>query len=484
MTIEHSPIAMALVSPQGELMVANLALCDLLDHDPSDRAAMHFLSITHPDDVDLDHQLAHDMLAGRANSYRVKKRYIRSDGSIVVGDLSVTLLRDEQGRPVHFIFQIVDLSERLAFASRLEAAEDQMDAERRRTEAIYGTVEAGLLFLDANGSYHSFNARHQELMELGFPEGHLGRAGQVGDVFLADLSRRATSEELPTTRAAAGEEFQNEVFWVGADPETRRALSVSARSVRDRLGGFSGAALVYHDVTDMTRAVNVRDDFVASVSHELRTPLTSVLAYLELLDGSEGLNEEVHGRIAAARRNALRLTHLVADLLYTASATSGAPLIGPFKVDLARVISLSVDAAGLASDKAGVRLELDLPESLTMVVDGLRLSQVIDNLIANAIAYTPDGGVVRISLSEREDLVEIEVADTGEGVDQEDLDEIFARFFRGQNARRRQMPGAGLGLHIVRTIVEAHDGQVSMDSAVGEGTTVRVLLPKLGPSSA
>ncbi|MDR7252071.1 PAS domain S-box-containing protein [Nocardioides sp. BE266] len=477
LTVEHSPVGMALVSPGGDFLTANVALCDMLGYDPEQMAQLSFQAITHPDDLASDLRLVNRCLAGKISSYRLTKRYIRADGSILIGDLSVALLRGPDGTPIHFISQIADLTERHAFVERLDAAEAAVESEQRKGDAVFDTVAVGLLLLDADGSYQGYNSRHQDFMDLAFPDGHRGRVGQTG--FLYDAEGRAlTSEEMPTTRAVAGEEFDDFMVWVGEDPEARRALSVSARSIRDRLGVLTGAALAYQDVTDLMRAIKVKDEFVASVSHELRTPLTSAMAYLELVEDSGEIGPDVHQQIAAARRNILRLSHLVADLLFSTRATSGSTIIDPYRVDVVTVMSEALDSAAVDAASAGVTLESDLPDSLVAVADGMRLRQVIDNLLANAITYTPRDGKVAVTLGATKRHVQITVADTGEGMDEDDLRDVFVRFHRGQNARRRQVPGTGLGLTIVRTIVEAHGGEVSVDSALGVGTTVRVLLPR------
>ncbi len=477
LTMEHSPVGMALVSLTGDFLTANNALCDMMGYDLEAMTSMSFHDITHPDDLAIDLRLVAQALAGTISSYRISKRYIRADGTVLVGDLSVALLRDDSGTPMHFVSQIADLSERRAFEARLESAEEQIDVERRRAEAVFESVAVGLLLIDASGDYLAYNSRHQHLLDLAFPSGHRGHAGQDGAVLDADLTHRLTRGEMPTVRAASGEEFENLLVWVGDDPLTRRALSVSSRSVWDRGGNFAGAALAYHDVTELMRAIQVKDEFIGSVSHELRTPLTSALAYLELLDGAQHLEPAVRTQVAAVRRNMLRLSHLVADLLLTAAATSGAPVIDPYEVDLALIIGEAAYAARIAAEGAGVDLEVELPESLVTVVDGTKLRQVADNLIANAIAYTSPGGWVRVSLSVTDGFVELVVVDCGEGIEESDLGEIFSKFVRGQNARRRLVPGTGLGLTIVRSIVEAHGGEVTLDSTVGVGTTVRMILP-------
>lgn len=478
LTMEHSPVGMAIVSLGGDFVTVNVALCDMLGYDPQTMATLTFHDITHPDDLAADLRLLDQALSGEISSYRLTKRYIRADGSILVGDLSVALLRDVAGAPIHFISQIADLTERQAFVERLDAAEAAAEAERRKALAIFEGVSVGLLQIDADGTYLAMNKPLRRFLDIAFPAGHVGAAGQTGFAYDPDQQRLLRRDEMPSARAARGEEFDDLRVWIGEDPATRRALSISARSVVDRAGLVSGAVLAYHDVTDLVRASHVKDEFVATVSHELRTPLTSALAYLELLDESADVSAEGHQQVTAARRNMLRLSHLVADLIFTTRASAGSPLIDPYQVDLATILFEAVEAASVDAECAGVRLVCERPESLAMVADGIRLRQVLDNLLANAIAYSERGGVVTVTLADDEAQVALTVVDEGTGIGPDEVGEVFGRFFRGQNARVLQLPGTGLGLSIVRTIVEAHGGEVSLESAAGVGTTVRVVLPR------
>jgi hypothetical protein len=476
LTMEHSPVGMALVSLSGDFISVNVALCDMLGYPPDTLTGLTFQDITHPDDLVSDLRLVLQCLADEITSYRITKRYLRADGQVVIGDLSVALLRAQDGTPIHFISQIVDLTERHSIAQRLDAAEATIESEARKADAVFDTVAVGLLLLDADGRYQGYNSRHQDFMDMAFPEGHLGRVGQTGFLFDEQM-RPLTSEEMPTTRAAAGEEFDDFLLWVGEDPHTRRAMSVSARSVRDRDGAFAGAALAYHDVTELVRALKVKDEFVTTVSHELRTPLTSALAHLELLEDA-GVSDDVRRQLTAVQRNITRLSRLVADLLFVTRATSGSSLIDPYPVDLVQIVADALDAARPTAATAGVDMTAALPASLETVVDGLRMRQVVDNVIANAIVYGRPDGHVTVTLEASEEHVVLTVADDGEGIDETDLPSMFQRFFRGQNAHRRQVPGTGLGLSIVRTIVEAHGGEVSMESTAGVGSTVRLTLPR------
>lgn len=476
LTLQHSPVGMALVALDGTFLSANDALCRMLGYDEPTLCSLQFQDITHPDDLEVDLHLLHETIAGERSSYRMQKRYVRADGELVWGDLSVALLRGDDGEPIHFISQILDVTATRSAQVQLAEKTALLDQEHRMAEAILDTVDVGMVLIDADGAYQRMNKRHHHLMRLAFPDGHRGRAGQLGLVFTPDGTTPLTPEQMPSMRAANGEEFDDLRLWVGDDPATRVALSVSARLVRDAEGRWAGAVLAYKDVTELIRAIQVKDEFVASVSHELRTPLTAVLGHLELLADREDLPADAADHLRTVERNARRLQYLVGDLLHVASGRGGVRLKRR-EIDIAASVAEAVTAAAPVAEASGVSLAADLPESLVAVVDGLRMRQIADNLISNAVKYTDAGGSVRVSLRLVGDQVQFVVADTGIGIGAAEIEHLFTRFFRGGEALARQIPGTGLGLAIVRSIVEAHGGTISLDSTAGEGSTFTVVLP-------
>ena len=477
-TLEHSPVGMTIVSPTGELLTANRALCAMLGYSEDELRVLTFPQITHPADLEADLDLFEQTLAGKRSSYRMLKRYLHADGSVVWGDLSVALLRGEDGAPLHFISQIVDVTVQQADRERLTQAMGVIDRQSRKAQAILDTVDVGLVLLDQNGHYEQMNLRHRDFIEQAYPAGHAGQAGQLGEVFADDAATLLSYDQMPTVRAVRGEEFDDYRIWVGADPGTRRALSVSARLVRDPDGAPAGAALAYKDITDLMRALRAQEDFVADVSHELRSPLTSVLGHLELLLESERLPPELRHQVEVMQRNTDRLRDLVSDLLETAALRDGPPLLAPSPTDVALVAREVVESAQPTADAAGVALTVDAPGEVSAVVDDRRIRQVLDNLVSNAVKYTDTGGRVDVRLRIVDGVVELTVADDGIGIMDEELDQLFIPFFRTEAARRRVSPGVGLGLGIVRAIVEAHGGQVDVASTPGEGSSFVVTLPR------
>lgn len=366
---------------------------------------------------------------------------------------------------------------------RLEQALGEVLAKEALNEAIVTTVDVGLVALDRHGAYKVVNPRHHEFLDLTFPVGHQGKAGQLGFSYAANRVTRLTWEEIPTVRAMDGEEFSDYVVWIGEHEESRRALSVSAKPVLDSNGEFDGAVLAYQDITDLMSALKIKDDFVASVSHELRTPLTAIMGFLDLVLDEEGsVSPTARQQLAVVKRNSERLLRLVSDLLSTAQAREGRLVLDVEPVDLAELSWQAVADLAPRAATEGVALLHQLPKTLTVSADPVRIRQVLDNLLSNALKYTPAGGTVTLRLVETlDDEVALVISDTGIGIDKRELSRLFTRFFRTQDAEVRAIQGVGLGLAITKSIVDSHDGHIDVQSRAGEGSTFSVVLPRTGP---
>jgi PAS domain S-box-containing protein len=241
---------------------------------------------------------------------------------------------------------------------------------------------------------------------------------------------------------------------------------------------------VQQDVTEERRARDAaaeleraKSEFLSSVSHELRTPLTSILGYAALLrEDTEGL-VDADDHIEVIERNAGRQLRLVEDLLSIARIQAGEFEVHRLPIDLAEVVRLGVEAMRPAAEEAGLRLELDCAGPLRALGDADRLDQVLANLLANAIKFTPRGGRVEVRLDSTPEEATLTVADDGPGIQPEDRARLFERLFRGDDVKRLQISGAGLGLAIARSIVEAHDGTIEVRTEPGEGATFELALP-------
>jgi signal transduction histidine kinase len=249
-------------------------------------------------------------------------------------------------------------------------------------------------------------------------------------------------------------------------------MSVSFNEMAEALERNWGAA---------QEAERVKEEFFALVSHELRTPLSSIVGYVELLlenDGDEPLSEAERLRfLRIVDRNARRLQRLVGDLLFVARLEAGRLDLHETDVDLSQTAEHSIEAARRQADEAGIDLREEIASGLSMHGDADRLGQVIDNLLSNALKFTPEGGAVGLRLWPLDGRAHLEVWDTGVGIPEEDQPRLFERFFRASTATDAAVPGVGLGLPITKAIVESHGGKLSFTSVKGRGTTFRVQLP-------
>jgi signal transduction histidine kinase len=225
--------------------------------------------------------------------------------------------------------------------------------------------------------------------------------------------------------------------------------------------------------------MRLRDEFVATVSHELRTPLTSIMGYLELIsdDSFAARTPEQETFLGVVQRNAERLMRLVSDLLLVAEAKDRKLDLDVHEVDLQRLVTECVEAAKPAADAKQIELTVDHGAPPHLKGDPLRLAQLMDNLVSNAIKFTPEGGRVEVKTITREGNTMLEVTDSGTGISDADQLQLFNPFFRTQSAAAQAIPGTGLGLTITKAIVDAHKGSIDVRSVVGRGTTFNVLLP-------
>lgn len=255
-------------------------------------------------------------------------------------------------------------------------------------------------------------------------------------------------------------------------------LSVTKRV--DDKGRTRGYLFVASDVTKAREVSRLKDEFVGLISHELRTPLSSILGYLELMrdDDRNPLSAEHLQYLSIAERNANRLLRLVGDLLFTAQVESGKFPLDNRDIALDSIVSASMETGRPMADAAGVGLIEELPVDAPIVHgDPVRLGQAVDNLISNAIKFTPRGGTVTVALGTENDQAVITVSDTGLGIAAAELDKLFSRFFRASTATRNAVPGVGLGLTITKAIVTAHQGEMAVDSEEGVGTRFSMSLP-------
>jgi PAS domain S-box-containing protein len=451
-------------------------------------AVRSYASIIHPDDADKVTAAVDEGLAER-RPFVCEYRIVGADGS--------ERWVYEKGQPVfgpdgdlHWLDgAILDVTERKLVESELARQQELLDS-------IVENLPTPLFIKEASElRYVRVNKAAEELW--GYAR--------------ADLIGRSDVDALPPSEAAAYVEIDRSVL------ERQELLEIPEERIVVRGGGtrwvhtrklplvdptgrsthLLGISL---DITDRKQAEEERealvvrlgeqnerlleldrmkDEFVALVSHELRTPLTSILGYLELIRAEEAgpVNEEQAEFLAIVSRNADRLLRLVGDLLLVAQIEAGKLQLEPVDIDLGHLIRDCLEAARPRAAEKGIELVSTGDLETTLSADRVRLAQVFDNLVSNAVKFTPEGGSVTVELSRRNGEAVVAVTDTGIGIPVEEQAGLFQRFFRTKSATRHAIQGTGLGLAITRAIAEAHGGSIEVESEEGAGTTFRVTLP-------
>jgi signal transduction histidine kinase len=345
----------------------------------------------------------------------------------------------------------------------------------RLLKTVLDTIDVGIVAIDADGQKVLLNDQQKAFRQAAAPAGAVEAPLEAQQLmFGQDRVTPLAVDKRPIRRAAAGETFADYLVWLG-EGRTQRAVSTAARIIKNDDGGFSGAVIVYSDVTGLVEALSAKEELISNVSHEFRSPLMSVLGNVDLVLGdADGLSSAAVQRLEVVQRNAERLLSLVSELLVSASTVLA---VHPRRTDLAGLIETSIGSAQAQADASNVSLSKDVPAPLWAYADPLRISQALDNLVSNAIKYSPDGGAVTVSARSSDSWVQLKVQDTGMGISEEESSRIFTRFFRTQAAKKAAIPGVGLGLSITKTIVERHGGDISCISKPGAGTTFTMTLP-------
>jgi len=227
--------------------------------------------------------------------------------------------------------------------------------------------------------------------------------------------------------------------------------------------------------TELARSVNARKQMTADIAHELRTPLSLILGHAEAVH--DGVLPPTPENFEIIREEAARLEHLVNDLRTLSLADAGELTITPQIIEPARLLQEVASLYQYQTQKKNIKLDLDIASPLsTIEVDPGRMTQVLTNILDNATRHTPEGGTIILSAKQTGDQVELSVQDSGPGLPPEDIDRIFERFYRADSSRQREDGGSGLGLAIARSIVQAHNGQLSAESEAGKGLKIKITL--------
>lgn len=365
--------------------------------------------------------------------------------------------------------EIEELGKAINYMSeQIKMRMEEVVANKSRFEAILLSMFEGVMVIDGQGIILLMNQTLKTLFNIG----HDPVNQRVLEVIRNIEIQEIVDKVLELKKGVESTEIsvllpEERIFHVHATPVLRN----------DRA---DGAVLVFHDITELRRLESVRQDFVANVSHEIRTPVTNIKGYAEtLIDGALNDKKNAKDFLEIISADSDRLSQLVDDLLDLSRIESGKLNLDIKAHDLELIVDrVMMGLKKQASDRR-VTINKDFPPNMPKaMIDDTSIAQVLLNLIENGVKYNKINGSVTISASQKNDLIEVKISDTGIGIPEEDLPRIFERFYRVDKARSRQLGGTGLGLSIAKHIIQSYKQNLSVESRLEEGSTFTFTLPK------
>lgn len=349
--------------------------------------------------------------------------------------------------------------------NRLQEAQSTTEAERRKLDSVLSNMTDGVIATDRKGRIILINDPALELL-------HISRDITLGRPIASVLGidQEYSFEDLIHMNDAVNLNFST--------ADAPYILRANFSVIQKETGFINGLITVLHDITEQEKIEMDRREFVSNVSHELRTPLTTMRSYLEALADGAWKDENIAPTfLNVTQTETERMIRLVNDLLQLSRMDSSDYELNKDIVLFNSFFNRIIDRFEMSkSDK--VQFERLFPEtSFYVEIDTDKITQVIDNIISNAIKYSPDGGNIRFGFTGQEDMLKVMISDDGMGIPKENVGRIFDRFYRVDRARARSMGGTGLGLAIAREMIEAHGGKIWAESEEGQGTTIFFTLP-------
>ncbi|OLO42161.1 cell wall metabolism sensor histidine kinase WalK [Alkalihalophilus pseudofirmus] len=349
---------------------------------------------------------------------------------------------------------------------KLKEANASTEREKKKLSSVLSHMSDGVIATDQNGNIILMNKRAEQLLETSSEEAY---SKPLPDVLR--LSETFAANEL--------DDYSESILLDFSDEEQDFLLQASFSVIQKDNGPITGIITVLHDVTEREKIEHERREFVANVSHELRTPLTTLKSYLEALEDGAIEDIELASKFLNVTQNETeRMIRLVNDLLQLSKMDSKDYQFTFENVDFNHFLENIVDRFEMMAKEKNIKFVRTIPRDLMCVdIDKDKITQVIDNIISNAIKYSPDGGNISIELLHQGNNLRLSISDEGVGIPRESQMKVFDRFYRVDKARARNIGGTGLGLAIAKELVHAHRGEIWVESEYGQGTTILFTLP-------
>jgi len=495
-TFDNAAVGIAHVGLDGSWLKINDKLGRILGYSQEELLTKTFADLTHPDDLDADWAQAHRLIQGEIETYSMEKRYFRKDGSVVWAELTVSMIRDPENKPVAFISVVEDITGRRAIEQSLRESEDHYRFMVDSNPAAPWTA-------DPRGRITDFSDRWLQMTGLTMGEELAGTWVKV--IHPEDLPGmvKAWTHSLITlekydvehrtrltdgtyrwmrSRAVPRLDAEGKILrWYGSteDIQAQKMAAVELeRLVEERTAQLSAANQELVRARDEAlAAARAKSQFLANMSHEIRTPMNGVVGLTSLLL-SRDLDAETKELVETIGSSGHTLLRIIDDVLDLSKIDAGQFEIVNARVEVSELVSDIVSLFQAHAQAKRIELRCQAPSAPIpdVMIDPVRVRQVLSNLISNAIKFTHEGSVVVRYRYEVERL-HFEVADTGVGIPEDRQEAIFERFTQVDGSIQRQYGGTGLGLTISRKLVEMMGGHLRVKSELRNGTTFSVDIP-------
>lgn len=350
-------------------------------------------------------------------------------------------------------------------SKKLQDEQAKTDSEKRKLSSILKFMTDGVISTDRKGRIILINEAAEQMLNV-------TRETVISEniIDVLDLGNKYSLKDLT--------QEQNSVILDLSTNAVPLIVRVNFSIIQKETGIMNGLIVVLHDITEQEKIERERREFVANVSHELRTPLTTMRSYLEALTDGAWMDKDIAPQFLQVTQNETeRMIRLVNDLLVLSKMDSKDYQLRKEWINFPKFLDHIIDRFEMAKEK-NVHFSRDyLNEPILVEIDQDKITQVLDNIISNALKYSPSGGTITVKLVVLHDSLEVKISDQGVGIPKQNIHRIFDRFYRVDKARSRHIGGTGLGLAIAKEMVEAHNGHIWATSIEGKGTTVHFTLP-------
>ncbi len=470
---EHANAGMNILTLDGYFLQVNPAFCRFIGYSREEVGGRSVFDLTHPEDLQATRKMFDQIRTGSCRAFEYEKRFVRKDGKVVWGHVTSAWLFDAQSRPLYGIGLVQDISARKKAEAGLLRALAQSREAHDKINGILRSVGEGLIVTDHRQRVVLMSPSAEELLGIACRQ-------VINQPVERVFAETAVPEALRMALSGQGKGDLLEFELLGEGENRKRTIQARLSEIRDRSGGRSGLIAILHDITRESEIQRMKTEFVTTAAHELRTPLTSIQGFSEvLLERSDLKPGDQRAILAIIHEQAVTLSQIVTDLLDLARIESGKGVaLNKASCDLSALIRQAVSHVPRKKDLH--RIETLLPAGDEAVYgDPTKLRQALENILSNAVKYSPRGGVIRIVGRRSRGEIHVSVSDQGIGMSDDQVLRIFDKFYRADTSNSA-VEGAGLGMSIVKEIVEAHGGRVWVESTPGQGTRVSLVLPQEG----